>query len=110
MAPARDDDPAASQADLYRLDGDENDPDSFRRWTIVRELAIEEQRWNTGRPLLYERANAAFLTDAREQDGFFYLLYAGSTETRTFSGRGHARLGLARSRDLVTWDVPLERE
>jgi hypothetical protein len=54
--------------------------------------------------------HAAFLTDAREQDEFFYLLYAGSTETRTFSGRGDARLGLARNRDLVTWDVPLERE
>ncbi len=102
--------PLLHRPNLYRLDGDENDPASFRRWTLVRELAIEEQRWNTGRPLLYERANAAFLTDAREEDGFFYLLYAGSTETRSFSGRGHAGLGLARSRDLVTWEVPRERE
>lgn len=102
--------PLLHRPNLYRLDGDETDPDSFRRWTLVRELAVEEQRWNTGRPLLYERANAAFLADAREEEGLFYLLYAGSTETQRFNGRGHARLGLARSRDLVTWEVPRERE
>jgi hypothetical protein len=52
----------------------------------------------------YERANAAFLTD-----GFYYLLYAGRTDIESFSGRGHAKLGLARGRDLAVWDVPRER-
>jgi hypothetical protein len=93
---------------LHRLDGDEMDPQSFRTWTLVRELAIEEQSWNTGSPFTYERDNAAFLADDRASSGFFYLLYAGSTEIDTFGGRGHARLGLARSRDLVTWEPARE--
>ena len=39
-------------------------------------------------------------------DGFFYLLYAGTDEVSSYEGRGHVKLGLARSRDLVTWEVP----
>lgn len=94
---------------LYRLDGDEADPAAWRSWTPVRELEIPEQSWNRGPTIAYERANAAYLVDARPTDGFFYLLYAGSTEVKSFEGRGHASLGLARSPDLITWDVPPER-
>jgi hypothetical protein len=59
--------------------------------------------------------NAAFLCDWREQDGHFYLLYAGKNEDgcRQFNGtasnhpwpRGWNKLALARSRDLKTWFV-----
>jgi len=56
----------------------------------------------------HERANAAFLLDHRERDGYFYLLYAGSSDLTSFEGRGHAKLGLARSIDLQTWDVAPE--
>lgn len=94
---------------LHRLDGDEKDPSAWRTWTVVREMDVPEQSWNTGSPLTYERANAASLADERSTDGFFYLLYAGSTETITFEGRGRSSLGLARSRDLVKWEVPRER-
>jgi hypothetical protein len=94
---------------LHRLDGDELDPTAWRTWTVVRELEVPEQTWNSGAPPLYERANAAYLVDHRATDGHFYLQYAGSTEITSFEGRGHSSLGLARSRDLVTWEVPRER-
>lgn len=54
----------------------------------------------------FERANAAFLCDARPVDGYYYLFYSGSTETLLFNGRGHAKVGVARSVDLVDWEVP----
>lgn len=101
--------PLVHRPTLHRLAGDENDPNSFRTWTLVRELEIAEQSWNTGPAFGYERANAAFLADDRATDGFFYLLFAGSTDIASFNGRGHAHLGLARSRDLVNWEVPRER-
>ena len=36
----------------------------------------------------------------------FYLLYVGANELRTYGGWGHTSLGIARSTDLVTWEVP----
>lgn len=94
---------------LHRLAGPQNDPQAWRTWTVVRELEIPEQAWNTGKGLGYERANAGYLVDERARDGMFYLLYAGSTEVKSYEGRGHAKLGLARSRDLVIWEVPPAR-
>lgn len=94
---------------LHRLEGDPKKPESWRTWTRVRELEIPEQPWNTGDPLTYERANAGYLIDARAIDGFFLLLYAGSTEVLSYQSRGHAKLGLARSRDLVTWEPATAR-
>ncbi|MEM9070825.1 MAG: hypothetical protein AAGE52_20115 [Myxococcota bacterium] len=84
-----------------------HDPVLFRRgddwlsWTEVRTFDVPEEAWNTE-----ERANAAFLCDARDADGFFYLFYAGSTELDRYEGRGHAKIGIARSPDLTTWEVP----
>lgn len=89
---------------LHRLSGDPATTDAWRTWTPVRELEIPEQPWNTGDPLTYERANASYLVDSRASDGFFHLVYAGSTEILSYEGRGHAKLGLARSRDLITWE------
>ena len=34
------------------------------------------------------------------------IIYAGSTELTQFGGWGHARIGVARSTDLVHWQVP----
>ena len=94
---------------LHRLEGDERDPMAWRTWTAVGELEVEEQAWNTGGVIGYERANAGYLVDDRDGDGYFYLLYAGSIETESFMGRGHSSLGLARSLDLATWEVaPVE--
>lgn len=78
----------------------------WTQWEEVRELAIPAQAWNDGELLSHERANAAFLVDDRERTGYFYTLYAGSTEVTSFEGRGHASLGIARSVDLIEWDVP----
>jgi hypothetical protein len=94
---------------LYRLTGDVADPESFRSWTKVRELAVQDQSWNTGELFRHERANAGYLIDDRARDGFFYLLYAGSTEVSSYEGRGHAKLGLSRSADLITWEPAAER-
>jgi hypothetical protein len=94
---------------LHRLAGDPKDPKAWQTWTRVRELEIPEQSWNTGESISYERANAGHLSDDRSKSGFFQLVYAGTTEVLTFEGRGHVKLGLARSRDLVTWEVPRDR-
>ena len=91
---------------LYRLDGPPDRPQSWLHWTLVRELAIPAQAWNRSPG---EVANALFLCDARPLDGHWYAFYAGSTELDRFGGRGHAKVGIARSADLVRWDVPPER-
>ena len=88
---------------LFRLGGPPDDPQSWLRWDLVRELQVPSEDWN--RPP-GEIANAAFLCDARLLDGHWYAFYAGSTELDRFGGRGHAKVGIARSRDLVRWEVP----
>ena len=55
----------------------------------------------------YEHANSAFLCDASAlAGGYYYLFYAGSNELTRFDGWGHAKIGVARSTDLVHWQVP----
>jgi hypothetical protein len=88
---------------LYRLGGPPDERSSWLRWTLVRELVVPSEDWN--RPP-GEVANAGFLCDARTLDGHWYLFYAGSTELDRFGGRGHAKMGIARSTDLVRWEVP----
>jgi hypothetical protein len=93
---------------LFRLKGDPTEPESWLRWKQVREFKIPDEDWNTGRNpgFDHEVANSSYLCDARELDGYWYLVYAGSTELETFDGRGHAKLGVARSKDLRKWEVP----
>lgn len=71
------------------------------RWSDPKVLNVPRQSFNTN-----HRANTAFLADWRSQDGYFYLLYAGRTESQTHLGRGDNRLGLARSPNLKEWVVP----
>ena len=54
----------------------------------------------------FEHANSAYLCDARATDGYYYLVYAGSSELTQFGGWGHAMIGIARSTDLLHWQVP----
>ena len=94
---------------LYELGGDPGDERSWLHWEKVRAFDVPEESWNTGPGLAgvdHETANSAYLCDARGVDGSWYLFYAGSTELTTFEGRGHAKIGLARSKDLEHWDVP----
>lgn len=99
--------PLVHRPRLYSLEGDPNDPQSWLKWKLERELQVPEEAWNTGtNPAEYERSNAAYLIDERAIDGYFYLLYAGSIEVETHAGRGYSRLGLARSKNLASWEVP----
>jgi hypothetical protein len=88
---------------LFRLAGPPDRPESWLHWTLVRELTVPSEAWNHPPG---EVANAAYLCDARPLDGHWYLFYAGSTELDRFGGRGHAEVGVARSTDLVHWEVP----
>jgi hypothetical protein len=93
---------------LFRLAGDPADPQSWLRWEEVRTFDVPEESWNQGETpgVPHETANSTYLCDARALDGHWYLLSAGSTELEAFEGRGHAKLGVARSFDLVEWEVP----
>jgi hypothetical protein len=95
--------------ELWRLEGNPDDPDAWLTWAKVRDLEVPAEAWNSGDGdpgFAYERANSAYLVDHRAVDGWWYLFYAGSTELTTNEGRGHAKIGIARSRDLQTWTVP----
>jgi hypothetical protein len=67
-------------------------------WGKGFELAIPDQSFNR-----MVRCTAAALYDWRKRDGYFYFLYAGRNEERTYLHRGWNRLGLARSKDLIHW-------
>lgn len=93
---------------LFRLVGDPADPQSWLHWQHAVTLEVPAEAWNDGEQtgITHERSNSAYLCDARTLDGYWYLFFAGSTELTTFDGRGHAKIGLARSTDLVSWEVP----
>jgi hypothetical protein len=75
--------------------------EGWTAWTRRRQLRVPYEAWNR-----FMHANTGFLSDWRSYDGFFYLSYAGSDDGDSFDLRGHGRVGLARSRDLVHWRVP----
>jgi hypothetical protein len=93
---------------LFRLAGAPSEPQAWLHWEEVATFEVPQEDWNRGTTpgIDHETANSAYLCDARAADGYWYLFYAGSTELTTFEGRGHARIGVARSRDLRTWTVP----
>ena len=102
---------------LFKMTGDQTSPSAWLRWTKVGDLEVPAEQWNspsegpdTNPGFGFERANSAYLVDERGTDGFFYLFYAGSTELATHDGRGLARIGVARSRDLRTWFAAGEAE
>jgi hypothetical protein len=86
---------------IYELaSGDGGELAHWRLWRRKTQLAIPYEDWN---PIMH--ANTGYLNDWRGRDGFFYLSYAGSLDSESFQGRGHGKIGLARSRDLVHWRV-----
>lgn len=80
---------------VYEIEGND-----FSQWIRKRHLIIPEESWN---PLMH--ANTAFLLDLRQYDGWFYVFYSGADRLDPDS-RGHGKIGVARSRDLVDWYVP----
>ena len=94
---------------LYTLSGNPSTPSGWLKWSNGRQLQVPSESWNTGPGLSsigFQHANSAFLCNARASDGYYYLLYSGSTELTEFNGVGHAKIGIARSTDLVHWQVP----
>lgn len=95
---------------LFTLAGNPATATGWLQWTGGYQLDVSSEAFNTGSGLSsidYEHANSAFLCDATTLNGHFaYLLYAGSSELTQFGGWGHASIGVARSTDLVHWQVP----
>lgn len=94
---------------MFSLQGDPADATSWLDWVDGAQLQVPGAPWDTGNgvsSLGFEHANSAFLCDATASDGYFYLTYAGSSELTAFGGWGHAKIGIARSTDLVHWEVP----
>lgn len=86
---------------LAQMVGDGSDPNDWLNWNNYIHINVPEENFNTN-----EKANAASITDWRQYDGHFYLLYAGRTEDKSFLGRGNNKLAIARSKDLKEWRVP----
>jgi hypothetical protein len=87
--------------------GDPATPSTWLHWSDGQQLSVPGESFNSGTGVSsvgYEHANSAFLCVGPA--GEDYLTYAGSTELTQFGGWGHARIGLARSTDLVHWEVP----
>ncbi len=95
---------------LFTLAGNPDRARGWLSWSPGRELVVPSQPFNTGPGLSsvdFEHANSSFLCDAGGRPGhFIYLFYAGSDELTQFDGWGHADIGVARSTDLVHWQVP----
>jgi hypothetical protein len=95
---------------LYSLGaGNPATPATWLQWSSGRELMVPSQSFNSGTGISsvgFEHANSVFLCVG--PGGEDYLTYAASTELSQFGGWGHARIGLARSTDLVHWQVPPE--
>jgi hypothetical protein len=68
------------------------------KWTRGYRLDTPQESFNTD-----NRDNAAAIYKARQEDGYYYLIYAGRTEGQAFARRGWNQLGLARSTDLIHW-------
>jgi hypothetical protein len=95
---------------LFTLAGDPATATGWLRWEDGYQLAVPSQAFNRGPGISsvnFEHANSAYLCDASTLPGhYYYLVYAGSDELTAFDGWGHAKIGIARSTDLVHWQVP----
>jgi hypothetical protein len=80
------------------MPGDGTAETDWLTWQGGYKLAVQKEAFNTNHV-----DNAAYLTDQRATDGFFYLFYAGRTEGATHAGRGDNKLGVSRSTDLMLW-------
>lgn len=87
--------------------GNPSVPATWLRWSSGTQLMVPSEPFDRGSGISsvsYEHANSAFLCVG--PGGEDYLTYAGSSELTAYGGWGHARIGIARSSDLVHWEVP----
>jgi hypothetical protein len=95
---------------IFTLAGDPGTAAGWLHWRGGYQLDIPSEAFNSGAGISsvgFEHANSAFVCDATSLPGhFYYAVYAGSTELTRFGGWGQARIGVARSTDLVHWSVP----
>jgi hypothetical protein len=95
---------------MFTLAGNPAQAVGWLQWTHGHQLQVPSEPFNSGTgvsSIAFEHANSAFLCNASSlPGGYYYLLYAGSNELTQFGGWGHAKIGLARSTDLVHWQVP----
>lgn len=87
--------------------GDPSVPATWLHWSAGAQLMVPSEGFNSApgiSSVAYEHANSAFLCVGPA--GADYLTYAASTELSAYGGWGHARIGIARSSDLVSWTVP----
>jgi hypothetical protein len=95
---------------LFTLTGSPDRAAGWLSWSAGVPLSVPSEPFNTGPGLSsigFEHANSAYLCDDAGRPGrFVYLFYAGSEELTQFDGWGHAAIGVARSTDLVHWQVP----
>lgn len=90
---------------LYTMQGDGTELAHWAHWAERRHIALSFSDWNK-----VMHANSGYLCDWRDHDGWFYLFFAGANDDTTYRGRGHCKVGVARSRDLVKWYLPGEME
>ncbi len=83
---------------LYRISGNPDDPMSWKTWVDGFAMHMPRENFNTK-----HWSNAGFLADWRDHDGYYYMLYAGSTQSKSHAGRGDNKLALSRSKDLKNW-------
>lgn len=94
---------------MFSLEGNPGEPQGWLLWSQGRELQVPTEAWDQGTGITganYEHANSAYLCDARPVDGYYYLLFSGTPELTSFGGEGHDGIGIARSTDLIHWQVP----
>ncbi|MDE3181237.1 MAG: hypothetical protein KGM47_16460, partial [Acidobacteriota bacterium] len=73
-------------------------PGNWLDWGNGIPIHVRPEAFNT-----LVHADAAAIYNWRKRDGYYYLIYAGRNESKTYLRRGWNRLGLARSKDLIHW-------
>ncbi|NJK95418.1 MAG: hypothetical protein HC905_11345 [Bacteroidales bacterium] len=86
---------------ITRMKGNGKADQDWLQWEDLRNIPLPVEEFNK-----FQTSNAASINDWRVNDGYFYMLYAGKTEGISHNRRGDNKLGIARSKDLINWEIP----
>ncbi len=86
---------------IFKMKGTGDKLEDWTYWKDPIKICVKTEDFNKD-----QYAQSPFLSDWREKNGNFYLLYAGRNEGFTHAGRGNYKLALAKSKDLKSWFVP----